>query len=52
MLFRSLTRHEAGFAEESLGPVRFVPLVEGEAQTGKAQQTAIEAAVSEQRTIS
>lgn len=44
-----LSRHETGFAEESLGQVRFVPLVEGPVSVGGAQKTAIEAAVDAQR---
>jgi len=46
------SRHEAGFTEDSLGQVRFVPLVEGPATVGNARKTAIEAAVDAQRTVS
>lgn len=45
-------RHETGFDEESLGQVRFVPLVEGGVSAGRAQKTAIEAVVDAQRTVS
>ena len=47
-----LTRRESGFTEELLGPVRFVPLVEGAVSAGHAQKTAIEAVVDAQRTMS
>jgi len=46
-----LTRREKGFEEESLGQVRFVPLVEGTSSAGSAQKTAIEAVVDAQRTV-
>ena len=45
-----LTRHDTGFSEESLGQVRFVPLVEGDVSSGRARKTAIEAVVDAQRT--
>ncbi len=44
-----VTRHEAGMSEESLGPVRFVPLVAGPAAPGSANVTAIEAAAAAAR---
>lgn len=47
-----MSRHDTGFVEESLGQVRFVPLVEGPASVGSARKTAIEAAVDAQRTVS
>jgi hypothetical protein len=37
------TRNETGMGEESLGKVRFVPLVEGPVVAGSANVTAIEA---------
>lgn len=46
-----LTRRETGFAEESLGQVRFVPLVEGPVLAGSARKTAIEAVMDTQRTV-
>ena len=43
------TRHETGMSEESLGPVRFVPLVEGPVAPGSANVTAIEAVAAAAR---
>lgn len=47
-----LTRHGSEFTEESLGQVRFVPLVEGALSAGSAQKTAIEVALDGRRTVS